>query len=302
MHNSQPGFLTVGLSPAIQKTVVFDTLYEGEVNRSEQYYLDAAGKAVNVCRVLTQAGEEASCLTIAGKENRVLFEDLCSRDFLHLSTVETAGRVRTCTTLLNMENNSCTELVVNEPEEVSPEEEEVLKKSFLRRMKEDFRCLIISGSRARGFSGEIIPFLVRTAKEKGLTVIADYRGTDLLGSFISRKIRPDYIKINEQEFFQTFPEYSDISRGIKEVSEKYDCSFIISRGALSTLIAERGALSEVDSKLIDAVNPIGCGDSMTAGMAQGILEGLSLREAVERGRDYATRNALSIHPGWILED
>lgn len=302
MQISQPGFLTVGLSSAIQKTVVFDTFSEGEVNRSEQYYSDVAGKAVNVCRVLSQAGNEAACLTIAGKENRELFEDLCSRDNLHVLTVETSGRVRTCTTLLNRENNSCTELVVNEPEEISPAEEEVFKTSFLQMMEEDFKCLVISGSRSKGFSSEIIPFMVQRAKEKGLTVIADYRGFDLLGSFISREIRPDFIKINEQEFFQTFPEYDEISRGIKEVSVKYFCSFIISRGALSTLIAENGNLSEVDSKLINAVNPIGCGDSMTAGMAQGIVEGFSLRKSVELGRDYATRNALSIHPGWILED
>lgn len=298
----QSGFLTVGLSSAIQKTVVFDTFYEGEVNRSEQYFTDAAGKAVNVCRVLTQAGEEASCLTIAGVENYSEFEDLCARDFLDVTAVKTPGRTRTCTTLLNMENSSCTELVVNEPEEISSEDEEEFKRIFLGKLDENCNCLIISGSRSRGFSEKIIPFMVRSAKERNLVLIADYRGDDLKRSFISGTIRPDFIKINEQEFFQTFPGYSDISGGLVKVSEKYNCSFVISRGALSTLVSEKGRLYEVESRLIDAVNPIGCGDSMTAGMAKGIAQGLDLRGAVELGRDYATRNALSIHPGWILED
>jgi tagatose 6-phosphate kinase len=59
---------------------------------------------------------------------------------------------------------------------------------------------------------------------------------------------------------------------------------------------------EVESSEIEALNPIGCGDFMMAGMAQGILQGLTIKEAVKKGHDYATLNALSIHPGWILEN
>ena len=56
---------------------------------------------------------------------------------------------------------------------------------------------------------------------------------------------------------------------------------------------------EVPSKKIKALNPIGSGDSMIAGIIQGILEGLSLIDAVEKGRDYGALNALNIHPGRI---
>jgi len=302
MKNSQYDFLAVGLSSAIQKTVVFDTFHEGEVNRSSLYFRDASGKAVNVCRVLTQAGKGVICLTIAGEENRSDFEELCFRDSLNVSSVLIPGRVRICTTVLNREKNICTELVVEEPEEATIEAEDDLKNIFLRRLEENPECLIISGSRKKGFSDQIIPYMIGKAKEKGLTVIADFRGSDLINSCISEAIRPDYIKINEEEFFQTFPGYDDLVQGAREQSEKYNCSFIITRGARSTLVMEKGVLTHIESKLIDAVNPIGCGDSMTAGMAQGIAEGRPLIEAVELGRDYATRNALSIHPGWILED
>lgn len=296
-----PDFLAVGLSPAIQKTVIFKNFREGEVNRSERYYIDAAGKCINVCRVLMQGGMDVSCLTIAGTENRVEFEALCVRDELNILTIETSGRVRTCTTIVNLEKNNSTELVVNEPEIITGSEEEAFKSSFQRKIDEGFRCIIISGSRAKGFSNEIIPLMVKDSIERGRLVIADFRGEDLKRSFISHSIRPDYIKINEEEFYETFPEYPSLKEGLSKISNEYNCAFIITRGALSTIAAQKGEVFEIDSRLIDAVNPIGCGDSMTAGLAQGILEGLSLKEAVEKGRDYATRNALSIHPGWILE-
>lgn len=297
----RPDCLAIGLSPAIQKTLVFGEFREGEVNRSENYYTDSAGKCINVCRVLKQGGMISSCLTVAGTENREYFESLCRRDSLNISTIKTGGRVRICTTLVDLSKNICTELVVNEPEVITPEEELAVKQAFLDKLSDDYRAVVISGSKFEGFSSEIIPFMVQTAKEQKCLVVADYRGDDLKNSFISKSIRPDIVKINEEEFFQTFNGFRTLEEGIEKVSSEYNCAFIISRGSKSTITADRGKLFYVESKMIKAVNPIGCGDSMTAGITQGVLEGLSLKESIEKGRDYATRNALNIHPGWILE-
>lgn len=301
MHRKQD-CLTVGLSPAIQKILLFNNFKQGEVNRSHSYLTDAAGKCVNVCRVLTQGGMNASCLTVAGRENRTEFENLCRRDSLDLSTVETSGRVRICTTLVETENNRCSEIVVNEPEAITEDEELAFKNVFLKILSQGYRSVIISGSRLKGFSENIIPFIVKAAKEQKVLLFTDYKGIDLISSFINKDICPDYIKINEQEFIETFKDCKNLKDGLKEVSLKYKSVFIISRGSLSTIVADRGNLFEVESKLIKALNPIGCGDAMMAGLAQGILEGLQLKEAVIKGRDYATLNALSIHPGWILEE
>jgi len=298
---NRPDCLAVGLSPAIQKTIIFKDFTKGEVNRSEKYFTDAAGKCVNVCRVLLQGGMDSSCLTVAGRENRAEFESLCSRDSLNIWTIETGGRVRICTTIVDLETNNSTELVVNEPEVITSDEETAVKRAYIDRLNDGYRSVVVSGSKFAGFSNEIIPYMVETAKEHKCLVVADYRGEDLKNSFISPIIRPDIIKINEEEFFQTFHGYNDLETGIKEVSSEFNCAFIISRGSASTIAADKGIIFQIESKMIKAVNPIGCGDSMTAGITQGTLEGLSLKKSVEKGRDYATRNALSIHPGWILE-
>lgn len=291
--------LTVGLSPAIQKTLIFKDFREGEVNRSEKYHSDASGKCINVCRVLTQGGIKASCLTVAGKENLSGFESLCRRDSLDVTLVETSGRVRFCTTIVDLKNRNSTELVVNEPEIITAEEEEIFKKAFQKKMEEGYRSVVISGSRFEGFSEKIIPFMVKEAKKQNCLVVADYRKEDLKNSFISPSVHPDYIKINEEEFFETFGDQKNLEEGLKEISSEYHCVFIISRGARPTLVAESGRIFTVESSMIEAVNPIGCGDAMTAGLTQGILEGLPLKEAIEKGRDYAALNALNIHPGYI---
>ena len=59
-------FLTICLNPVLQKTIVLPHLYEDEVNRSREYYFDAAGKGIFVSKVLMQLGEKAVHLTQAG--------------------------------------------------------------------------------------------------------------------------------------------------------------------------------------------------------------------------------------------
>lgn len=299
---NRPDCLAVGLSPAIQKTLLFADFQQGEVNRSSHYYTDAAGKCVNVSRVLSQGGMTSSCLTVAGRENRHELEDLCKRDSVNLISIETEGRVRTCSTIVETESGRCSELVVNEPELITEKEEKKFKSVFLELLTHGYRSVCISGSRLKGISDEIIPFMVKTAKERKTILFVDYRGDDLRNSFINRDLRPDYIKINDEEFFESFGNFKNLETGLIDVSSTYQSVFVISRGSRSTVIADKGELLEVESQLIKPLNPIGCGDSMMAGMVQGIIEGLSIKAAVEKGRDYATLNALSIHPGWILEN
>lgn len=295
-------FLAVGLSPAIQKTVLFTQFTQGNVNRSIAYHTHSAGKCVNVCRVLTQAGSQASCYTVAGKENRSEFESLCQRDGLDIDTIETGGRVRVCTTILETERENYTEMVVNEPEQISSSEEERFYKGFLKKLDQGYGAVILSGSRLPGFSHELIPNMVREIKSRNLTFFADYKGIDLLASFISSEVRPDYIKINEEEFTSTFGDDKPSEITLKEISSQFDNCFIISRGPESTWVADRGNFWQLSGKRVKAVNPIGSGDSMTAGIAQAVMEGLPLRDAVMRGCNYGTLNAQSLYPGWIRKD
>ena len=295
-------FLSIGLSPAVQKTYLFDCFEAGEVNRSRKFYTDAAGKCINVARVLYQSGHSVSCVTVAGKENLEELKMLCRRDSVDLSVIETSGRTRTCSTIVDLKAGQTTEIVANEPEPVSAAEEQAFRNLVIKSLSEGCRAVIISGSRLSGFSEGIIPFIVSETKKQGIKLFVDYRGDDLLNSLVSDKIRPDFVKINESEFFRTFEQYSSLEEGITELSEKYKNIFIITRGADATIAVENGKILKIKSKTIKALNPIGCGDSMTAGIASGIIEGLSVVEAVEKGRDYGALNALSIHPGWILEE
>jgi len=60
----------------IQKTIVLNSLKEGEVLRTREYYTHASGKGVNVSRILYQLGENVIHFTHAGGRDRKYFLDL----------------------------------------------------------------------------------------------------------------------------------------------------------------------------------------------------------------------------------
>lgn len=119
--------VTLCLSAGIQKTISFDSLKTGAVNRSRSYIFDAAGKAVNSARVLTQlmeleaadkaaaAPNDVTLICPLGKKNADFFQQLAARDGLNPEAVLIPGYTRECCTLLDNATGEITELVVEEP-------------------------------------------------------------------------------------------------------------------------------------------------------------------------------------------
>ncbi len=77
--------LTAGLSPAIQKVILFDSVDKNTVNRSSSYLICASGKSINTCRVLIQAGIDAQAIVPAGIENMEHFKELCRNDHIPMT-------------------------------------------------------------------------------------------------------------------------------------------------------------------------------------------------------------------------
>ena len=305
----KPSFLAVCMNPTLQKTLVFSGLVSNTVNRTGEYRLDVSGKGINVARVLTQLGEKACHLTQLGGVFRPLFLDLCRQDGLRVEWVESSSPIRFCYTLLDKAENSVTELV-EEAEMVGEGTEARLKEAFTRLISE-FDTLIISGTKAAGFSGALIPDMVRIAKAKGCKLILDVCKQDL---FNSLPFLPDVIKPNLYEFVSTFaPELisqntiqgaeDEIKKKTQKIwaglYEKYPCALALTRGAGSVWYAEKGELAEYAFTPAAALNTVGSGDAFTAGLAAALAYGASLKDAVAEGARCGALNAALLRPGVI---
>lgn len=301
-------FMTVCLNPTIQKTIILKNLRENEVNRSSVYRTDASGKGVNVTRVLTQLGSTAAHLTQSGYGSELLL-DLTRKDNLNLFTVPNNSPIRTCTTLISKENNSVTE-IVEESLPVDNDTENLILNEYNRILTKT-NNVIISGSKAAGFSKYLFPEMVKLAKAAKKTVILDYRGEDLINSI---PFKPDIIKINFPEFVSTFsPDYSIgeheenillkemVIKKIRELFSTYSIKTVLTRGTMPVIFIDHNAvIREQKVNIVKPINTIGSGDAFTAGLALKLNQKASLQEAVLLGSECGSKNAALLKPGVIL--
>jgi 1-phosphofructokinase/tagatose 6-phosphate kinase len=299
--------LSICLNPTIQKTLVFSDFTPDRVNRIVRHRLDASGKGINVSRVLTQLGKKCMHLTQLGGSFRAIFLELCAQDGLSVEWVESYSPIRFCYTLINNKDRSVTELV-EEGEQVEAHTGERLIGAF-DRLLPDISTMIISGSKAAGFSDFLLSEMVRKAKENAVKVILDIRGNDLLECL---PLKPDIIKPNLSEFISTFapelvaedkkpPELKariqDISRGLVS---KYETRIILTSGTDAVWYIGNNELQEFPIDRSEPLNTTGSGDAFTAGLASALEDGLSLREAIAEGTRCGKLNAGLIRPGVIF--
>jgi 1-phosphofructokinase/tagatose 6-phosphate kinase len=306
-------FLTVCLNPTLQKTLSFSSIVPGTVNRTAVHRLDASGKGINVTRILTQLGKKAVHLTQLGGDLRPLFLSLCEQDGLSVEWVESESQIRFCYTMLTENDGSVTELV-EEAEPVAAGTEQLLLQKFdvlLDDASLGLSCLIISGTKAAGFSDMLFPIMVKKAKEKGLKVILDIRGKDLINSL---QYGPDIIKPNLFEFASTFaPELikgndfsaddaaaqSQVKSIALDTCKKFGCRIILTNGSRKICFADKKDFYEIDITPVKTINSIGCGDAFTSGLAAALAARADFNTAISEGIRCGALNAGLIKPGVI---
>ena len=302
-------FLVVCLNPTLQNTYIIDSLRAGQVNRVIDHRLDASGKGVNVTRVLTQLGEDAVHLTQGGGRHLELFRTLCEADRVALEVVEGDVEIRHCHTLLGQADRTMTEIV--EPGQVVPDGMETKLINTYRTLLGDAHTVVITGSKAPGFTDTLYPAMVGEARRAGVRTILDIRGDELVAALLER---PTLVKINLSEFSQTFrgvemPEETamadvpaELLRLITTVSCESGAEMVVSNGRRPLLYADGNTLETVEPRRVEPVNAIGSGDALTAGIAAGLYRGTSLPEAIELGLDCAAKNLARLKPGSIGDE
>lgn len=300
-----PKFLCVGLSPSIQRTVSFDSVVKNSVNRSSEYRFDASGKAANSARVLNQLEKKSARLVCPlGAENISFFKKLAERDGLAVNPVEIPGRTRECWTLLDERDGGTTELVAEEPcvSSVFGEAEEKLFE-IVRFEVKNVDAVLIAGSSPASWKKETVPYIAKIVSQNKKIFLADYWGKALLDTI--EFCVPNIIKINEEEFLNTFGGRLPISDGdfrhlVSDKSIELGCILVVTRGEKSTFAADKGNFVEFPVEKIKTVNTTASGDAFSAGFLYEYLKTKDFLKSLEKGTWCAARNAESKIPGSIL--
>src|SRR5438094_4134919 len=103
--------LCIGPTPATQRVMIFRKLVLDAVNRAATTLDGAAGKSVNVAKVLKSLGEQPLATGFLGGDRGADLRALLQAREIEIDFVEVNARTRQCITVIDESSTTQTELV-----------------------------------------------------------------------------------------------------------------------------------------------------------------------------------------------
>ena len=297
---SQPSqyVLCVGVSPALQLTREYAQFRPGAVNRESARTASAAGKAVNVARVLRALGVPHLTLGfIGGDSGKVVLQDLDQLGVAY-DFVPVASPTRTCQTLIDRSGGEVTELV-EEAGLPSPTEWRDLEKAVAEHLPQ-VDWMVIAGALMPGADLHIYGRMAAMALRHGARVFVDSQREPLLHTLPHR---PEVVKLNVEELAATVRLPVDTEAGIvKSASlllERGARRVIVTHGRAGAWLVTSGGVTRFRPPEIVTLNPIGSGDAVTAGIIAGLRQGDDWSGALKLGMAAGAANAQTLVAGAV---
>ncbi len=286
-----------GFTPCVQRIIEFSRLEKDRVNRALRVAIGIGGKGANTARVVAQLGGTPELVGFAGGANGRLLEEMLDSEGVGFRHVEVAGETRICQTLVEAGNPETTELV----EEMPP-----IDSDDWKRMAGLFQTLDLSGAVVpicgklpAGAPVDAYAQLAKMVAGQGGRVILDAPGEPLL---LALEHKPFVVKINDVELLETVGG-DDLPTACRELIKRGAQSVLITRGSRSAFFVSDEETLEIFPPKIVAVNPVGSGDAVTAGMAVDLSRGKDVFESINTGMACGAANALNLVSGFLtLED
>lgn len=293
--------LTVTLNAAIDKRYVVEEFVEGEVNRVKECAYVPGGKGLNVSKPAAVAGARVVATGFVGGHAGNYIEDSLKDYQVEGAFYHLAAESRSCINIWDEKNCRQTEFL--EPGFTVTEEE---FRGFVKKFREllqDADVVAMSGSVPKGLDGTAYQELVKIVKDAGKKVILDTSGR-LLEMGI--EARPTMIKPNIDEIRMLTGKHCDRMEDIIEAAKAVHARGVevvaVSLGADgSMVVCEEGVFRAIVPR-IDAVNTVGCGDSMIAGFALGFEQGLGIEETLRKASAISAAAALREETGFFVKE
>jgi tagatose 6-phosphate kinase len=290
--------LCIGTTPAVQRVMVFPKLAVGAVNRAATTIDGAAGKSVNVAKVLHALGECVVATGFLGGARGEFVRNVLRERGIALAFIPVEEQTRQCTTVIDESAGAQTELV-EESRPVAPDNYEKLIR-FIRRRIQGCRAVVMSGTLTPGAPADFYFECTRLARAAGVLSMVDAQGPALLKAL---KASPGLVKPNRSDLAATVgravKNQAEVVSGMRELRELGAERVVVTAGNQPTLAFDGRNVWRVHTPRIPAVNPIGSGDAFAAGLVWRLSRGDDLGEACRWASAAGAANALTLMAGEV---
>ena len=293
--------LTVTLNAAIDKRYVVSSYELGMVNRVLECSYTPGGKGLNVSKPAAIYGAKVVATGFVGGHAGNYIEEALE-DFGVLGDFyKLAAESRTCINIWDESKRQQTEFL--EPGfTVSTQDWQGFLAKFSKLVKMA-DVVSISGSVPKGLDGTCYQEMIGIVRAEGKPVILDTSGTLLT---MGIEATPTMVKPNIDEIrMLTNCECNtqeELLQAAKSIQQKGVEVVVISLGADGSLVVSGEGVYRAIVPKIDAVNTVGCGDSMTAGFAIGFEQGYSIKETLRLASAISAAVALREETGYFVKE
>jgi len=291
MEAIEKPIICCGFTPCIQRILEFARVEKGSVNRALKVTLGIGGKGANTARMVNQLGGRSLLIGFAGGENGQLLEEMLREEGVRYRHVRVTGNTRICQTLVERGHPETTELVEEMPPISSEEWSQMLE--LFCSLDMETAVVTISGKLPAGVPVDAYSQIAGIVSKQSGQVIIDALEEPLLCAL---EHEPFMVKINEVELLQSTASEDLIDAGLQLIGRGAR-SVLVTRGARSAFYIDDLQTLELFPPLIKAINPVGSGDAVTAGIAVGLSMGKTVPEVLIEGMACGAANALNLRSG-----
>lgn len=294
--------LCVTPNPAIDRTLRVSGFAAGGVWRAESVDAVCGGKGVNVARMITALGHQATCAGPLGGHSGRLAAELARREALDHAWTWIPGETRMCLIIVGSGGADGGETsVINEPgPPVSPADWWRLVADVAAAAR-DADAVCICGSFPPGVPEGSGGALIAAARSSGSPVWVDTSGAPLAEAVAAA---PDGIKINGDEaaalLGQPVETPEQAATAAQAGRARGAATAVITLGRRGAVMATAHGCWRGQVPAVDSVSAVGSGDAFLAGIISGLgaraSPAVALRLAVACGAANALQPVARIDP------
>ncbi|CAN5599020.1 tagatose-6-phosphate kinase [soil metagenome] len=289
-----PLLLCVTPSPAIDRTARVERVVTGVILRALEVVALPGGKGVNAARVARRLGARVITTGVAGGHAGRWIVEALEHEGLepHFAMAEAESR----TTYVIVDAAGDAVIVYERPATATEAELEAFLDLLRHGLLPRADRAVVAGSLPSGVPVEGFARIVMAAREVGCPLLVDTSGEGLKAALSAR---PDIVKVGLTEV----REAGLVDATATPVEAALALAHAGARFALVTDGARQAAATDgrhtwiIDVPRVEAVNAVGSGDAVNAGLSMALAEGASVEEALARGIAAGSANALSLSGG-----
>ena len=269
---------TVTLNPALDRAIVVERLMQEDTTRIHSETIYAAGKGIDVSRVIRELGGQSVALGLVGGYDGLHLEGLLINAGVMTDFTKIAHETRT--NIILKERSSGRQFVISA---AGPEVSSAEIGHFYRHILEiqGMNYLIISGSLPKGVTPNLYGQLIVAGKKKGVFIFLDTDGSTLKESI---EYQPTGIKPNQFELSRLIgrdlKKEDEIILACEELHERGIPYVMVSRGKEGLILSTKEQKIKASAPPIAVESTVGAGDSAVAGFILAHSQGKDLEECV----------------------